>query len=183
MAVNPNVRPIGEHERKQFEGMGEAAVRQFCTGNVWPNAQDRSTHPMKVSALIWLAEVDEEAKKRAEALHAKEMWNWLGAHLRQLGLRLVRRLSRLWWVSLRGFFRSISHAPLSLAHALGERHYLGFLAVQSSFARDLAYRARVGGHQLVAGCLCCASIARATQKPARFRLRLSLKRSNDPIEV
>ena len=68
MAVNPNVRPIAAHERKQFEDMGVEAVRQFCSGNVWPNSKDGSSHPTKVFAVIWLAERDEEARKRTEAL-------------------------------------------------------------------------------------------------------------------
>ena len=68
MAVNPNVRPIAAHDRKQFEGMGVDAVRQFCIGSVWPNAQDGSTHPMKVSALIWLAKIDEVERKRNKVL-------------------------------------------------------------------------------------------------------------------
>jgi hypothetical protein len=36
VAVNPNVQPIAAYARKQFEEMGEAAVRQFCNDNVWP---------------------------------------------------------------------------------------------------------------------------------------------------
>jgi len=66
------VRPISPEQRKQFEGMGVEAVRQFCSGNVWSNAQDGSTNAMKVSALIWLAEIDEEARKRTEALQAEQ---------------------------------------------------------------------------------------------------------------
>lgn len=72
MTVNPNVRPISPHERKQFEDMGVEAVRQFCSGNIWPSSQNGDPHPTTVSARIWLAEVDEEARKRNEALKAKE---------------------------------------------------------------------------------------------------------------
>jgi hypothetical protein len=71
VAVNPNVRAISPEQRKQFEGMGTEAVRQFCSGNVWPRAQDGSPNPMTVSALIWLAERDEDARKSTEALQAK----------------------------------------------------------------------------------------------------------------
>lgn len=67
MAINPHVRQIAPQERKQFEDMGEAAVRQLCNGNLWPTG-----HPTQVSALIWLAEVDEEARKRNEALQAEQ---------------------------------------------------------------------------------------------------------------
>jgi hypothetical protein len=73
MAVNPNVRQLAPHERKQFEDLGEAFVRQACNGNFYPNSMDGSPHPTKVSALIWLAELDEEASKRSEALQASEM--------------------------------------------------------------------------------------------------------------
>ena len=59
MVANPNVRAIGAHERKQFEDMGVEAVRQFCSGNVWPRAPDGSPSGMTVSGLIWLAEIDE----------------------------------------------------------------------------------------------------------------------------
>ena len=72
MVGNPNVRQISSEQRKQFEGMGVEAVRQFVSGNVWPRAQDGSAHPMTVSALIWLAEQDEDSRKRTEALQAEQ---------------------------------------------------------------------------------------------------------------
>jgi hypothetical protein len=72
MAVNPNVRQISSEQRKQFEGMGVEAVRQFCSGNVWPRAQDGSPHPMTVNALIWLAERDEDSRKSTEALQIRQ---------------------------------------------------------------------------------------------------------------
>ena len=72
MAVNPNVRPIPPQDRKQFEDMGVEAVRQFCIGNVWPSSRDGYPHPTTVSARIWLAEIDEDARKRNEALLAEQ---------------------------------------------------------------------------------------------------------------
>jgi hypothetical protein len=71
MAINPNVRAISPEQRKQFEDMGVEAVRQFCSGDVWPRAQDGSPHPMTVSARIWLAEQDEDTRRRNEALQVK----------------------------------------------------------------------------------------------------------------
>jgi hypothetical protein len=73
MVANPHVRALTPQERKQFEDVGEAFVRQACNGNFYPNGHDGSPHPMKVAALIWLAEIDEEARKRTEALQASEM--------------------------------------------------------------------------------------------------------------
>jgi hypothetical protein len=73
MAVNPNALPIPPHARKQFEDMGEAFVCQACNGSLWPSGQGGSNHPMKTYAFIWLAEIDEEARKRTEVLQAKEM--------------------------------------------------------------------------------------------------------------
>lgn len=68
MTVNPNVRQLAPRERKQFEELGESFVRQACNGNFWPNAQNGSIHPTKVSALIWLAEIDEIERKRNKTL-------------------------------------------------------------------------------------------------------------------
>jgi hypothetical protein len=68
MVANPNVLPISSEQRKQFEGMGVEAVRQFCSGNIWPSSPNGYPHPTKVSALIWLAEIDEVERKRNKTL-------------------------------------------------------------------------------------------------------------------
>jgi hypothetical protein len=94
MVANPNVRPISPEQRKQFEGMGVEAVRQFCSGNVWPSAPDGSPNSMTVSGLIWLAEMDKAARKRTEALQAEQtrlnrstrLAAWIAAGLAAVGI-------------------------------------------------------------------------------------------------
>jgi hypothetical protein len=101
MVANPNVRPISSEQRKQFEGMGVEAVRQFVSGNVWPRAQDGSAHPMTVSALIWLAEQDEDSRKRTEALRAEQTRlakstlraAWIAASLAAAGIIVAAGIS------------------------------------------------------------------------------------------
>jgi hypothetical protein len=72
MAINPNLRPISTYERKNFEDMGEAFVRQACNSNYWPKGQDGSPHPTQISGLIWLAELDEAQLERTEALQTRQ---------------------------------------------------------------------------------------------------------------
>jgi hypothetical protein len=121
MAVNPNVRAIAPHERKQFEEMGVEAVRQFCSGNIWPNSQDGSTHPTKVSALIWLAEIDESERKRNEALQTEQT-------------RLAKSASRAAWYAVYAALGALVVSLLGTAYAVYSQHEMG-VAAKAEVAR------------------------------------------------
>ena len=70
MAINPDpedLRSIPPEDRKRLEEMGEAYVRRVMS---MPGGLP---YPLHISATRWLTEIDEEAKKRAEALQAEQM--------------------------------------------------------------------------------------------------------------
>jgi hypothetical protein len=47
-------------QRKEFEELGEAFVRQACNGNIWPGPPNGAPNPKEVCGRIWLAEIDQE---------------------------------------------------------------------------------------------------------------------------
>lgn len=54
-------------EHKSLEEMGEARVRQLCSGDVYGNNNAGIPDQLfKISALIWLSELDVATRKRAE---------------------------------------------------------------------------------------------------------------------
>ena len=80
MVANPNVRPISQQERTQFEGMGEEAVRQFCSGNLWTGSRNGVVHPTEASGRIWLAEKDQERQaKQARIAKSTLIAAWIAA--------------------------------------------------------------------------------------------------------
>jgi hypothetical protein len=80
MVANPNVRQIPQQDRTQFEGMGEEAVRQFCSANVWPRAPNGYPNATEVSARIWLAEKDQERQaKQARITKSTLIAAWIAA--------------------------------------------------------------------------------------------------------
>ena len=127
MVANPNVRPISSEQRKQFEDMGVEAVRQFCSGNVWPSSPNGYPNPTTVSALIWLAEIDEEARKRAEALQAEQMRfdkstlraAWIAAGLAAAGILVTVGLSYAQYQTAKA---EVAHNRI-IKHGIGQ--YIG----------------------------------------------------------
>jgi hypothetical protein len=72
VVANPKVREIPSHERKQFEELGEAYVRQAYSGGLWPSSSSGYPHPTTVNALAWLAEIGEEGRKRTDAIQTEQ---------------------------------------------------------------------------------------------------------------
>ena len=79
--------PIKPEEKKHLEQLGEAQVRLII-------ASGRFEPPLGDSAMEWLAEIDEEARKRTEALQAEQtrlnkstrLAAWIAAGLAALGI-------------------------------------------------------------------------------------------------
>jgi hypothetical protein len=63
---------IPPKHRKSLEDMGEAYVRQASNGGVTPDSFEGSPDQFKTAAVVWLAEIDDAARKRTEALQAEQ---------------------------------------------------------------------------------------------------------------
>jgi hypothetical protein len=73
MADFPDSVPIVSLEdRARLQKLGEAYVRQLCSGGVHPPTWVGTPDSFKAAAVAWLAELDEEARKRNEAFQAEQ---------------------------------------------------------------------------------------------------------------